>query len=77
MSKITITMEVDDYFADDEHETGVTNEGYEKLIRILGGFLHQYVRELTDIADAMHRICPDEPLRERYLRLQKEQHTPG
>ncbi len=38
MSKITITMEVDDYFADDEHETGVTNEGYEKLIRILGGF---------------------------------------
>jgi hypothetical protein len=35
MSKIVITMEVDDDYADPDHEMGVTNEGYEEIIRRL------------------------------------------
>lgn len=34
--KVIITMEVDDDYADPDHEMGVTNEGYELLLRKLG-----------------------------------------
>ena len=33
--KINITFEVYDEFQDDDHETGVTNEGYEALMAVL------------------------------------------
>lgn len=34
--KVIITMEIDDEYADPDHEMGVTNEGYELLVSRLG-----------------------------------------
>ena len=35
MSKITITLDIDDEYADPLHEMGVTNEGSELILRLL------------------------------------------
>lgn len=37
--KITITGDVDDDYADPDHEMGVTNEGYEAILGGLSGIL--------------------------------------
>lgn len=36
MSRITVTIDVVPEYADTEHETGLTNEGYELLIAAIG-----------------------------------------
>lgn len=36
MSRITVTIEVEDEYFDSEHETGLTNEGYEALVDAVG-----------------------------------------
>lgn len=38
MTTIQITMDVDDEYADDSHEMGITEEAYERLIHALVGF---------------------------------------
>lgn len=38
MSKITITMDLDDEYADPDHKMGVTEEGYEGISEALSGF---------------------------------------
>lgn len=37
-TKVTITMEIDDDYADPEHWMGVTNEGFELLFRALSPY---------------------------------------
>lgn len=38
MSRVVITMEIDEEYADPDHEMGVTEEGYTALVRALAGF---------------------------------------
>lgn len=35
MTKVRITLDVDDEYADPDHEMGITNEAYEELLRKL------------------------------------------
>lgn len=37
MSKVTITLEIDDEYADESHEMGVTEEGYMTIMAALSG----------------------------------------
>ena len=38
--KIIITMDIDDVLADPDHPVGVTQEGFDALIEVLGRFGH-------------------------------------